>query len=375
MDEARARDTGRLALAVGAVAAGSAACLATFFVVGQPFGTINDIGNATAAVLSGWLAWRLRGQVRSRCAPVAVGAALVGAGISVVGSALVVSGTTGLLPRRARVEPRVRRHRRVARRREPERGRRDRCGHAALRRARARRRCADGRRHRGGAGDRAPPRRHGDRARRGSGSASSAGSGCTSSTRPGRSGWGSSRRGGPRRRRRGAGRIGGGPMTDWSLIALRIVHVGAAMVWFGGAIIGGFFLAPDGEGARSVRAAVHGSPHEAPSHGDLLPDRVGADDPRRRGALLAGLERARCRPGSRRPPGWPTRSAGSRRSWSFVGGIILVGPSIAEQTAVQNELAAGDGVPTATQRARLERADRRMQLANRFDLPLLLLAG
>ncbi len=54
---------------------------------------------------------------------------------------------------------------------------------------------------------------------------------------------------------------------------------------------------------------------------------------------------------------------------------MLIGPSIAEQTAVQNELASGDGVPTETQRQRLERAGRRMQLANRIDLPLLLLAG
>jgi hypothetical protein len=60
---------------------------------------------------------------------------------------------------------------------------------------------------------------------------------------------------------------------------------------------------------------------------------------------------------------------------AFVGGFVLIGPSIAEQTAVQNELASGDGVPTETQRQRLERAGRRMQLANRIDLPLLLLAG
>jgi uncharacterized membrane protein len=31
---------------------------------------------------------------------------------------------------------------------------------------------------------------------------------------------------------------------DWGLILLRIVHVGSAMTWFGGAIIGSFFLAP-----------------------------------------------------------------------------------------------------------------------------------
>jgi hypothetical protein len=34
-----------------------------------------------------------------------------------------------------------------------------------------------------------------------------------------------------------------------------------------------------------------------------------------------------------------------------------------------------DGVPTAAQRARLAWAERRMRLANRIDLPLLLLAG
>jgi uncharacterized membrane protein len=32
--------------------------------------------------------------------------------------------------------------------------------------------------------------------------------------------------------------------VDWWLILLRILHVGGAMMWFGGAIIGGFFLQP-----------------------------------------------------------------------------------------------------------------------------------
>ena len=74
MDELRARDTGRLALAIGAVAAGSAVCLATYFIVRGPFGTFNDIGNAATGVLSGWLAWRLRRHVEGRAASVAVGA-------------------------------------------------------------------------------------------------------------------------------------------------------------------------------------------------------------------------------------------------------------------------------------------------------------
>ncbi len=95
MNEGRHRDTGRLALAVGVCAAGSAVCLATFYAVQGPFGTINDIGNAAAGVLSAGLAWRLRRQIPGRVGGLAVGLAIVGAAITVAGSALVISGTTG----------------------------------------------------------------------------------------------------------------------------------------------------------------------------------------------------------------------------------------------------------------------------------------
>jgi hypothetical protein len=95
MNEARRHDTGRLALALGVVAIGSAACLATYSVVQGPFGTINDIGNAATGLLSAGLAWRLRRHISGGVANVSVGAALVGAAIAVAGSALVVSGTTG----------------------------------------------------------------------------------------------------------------------------------------------------------------------------------------------------------------------------------------------------------------------------------------
>jgi hypothetical protein len=97
MSETGAADTGRLALAVGAVAAGSVVCLATYFVVGGPFGTINDVGNAATGILSGLLAWGLRRQIPGRASDISVAAALVGAGLTVIGSALVVSGTTGFL--------------------------------------------------------------------------------------------------------------------------------------------------------------------------------------------------------------------------------------------------------------------------------------
>jgi hypothetical protein len=95
MDDGHTRDTGRLVVAVGVVAIGSAACLATFFAAGGPFGTLNDIGNATTGVLSAAVAWRMRSRIPGRLRGVGVGAALAGAAVTVIGSALVVSGTTG----------------------------------------------------------------------------------------------------------------------------------------------------------------------------------------------------------------------------------------------------------------------------------------
>ena len=97
MDDARTRDTGPVALAAGLVVVGSAACIATYFAVGGPFGTMNDVGNAAAGVLGGLLAWRLHRHVASRASAPAAGLAVIGAAVSVVGSALVVSGTTGWL--------------------------------------------------------------------------------------------------------------------------------------------------------------------------------------------------------------------------------------------------------------------------------------
>ena len=121
MNEVRDQDTGRLALAIGAVAVGSAACLATYFAVGGPFGTINDIGNAATGVLSAGLAWRLRRQIPGRAGDVAVGAAVAGAALTVGRFDARRLRHDRLVPRRARVERRVRGHRGVARGPEPER--------------------------------------------------------------------------------------------------------------------------------------------------------------------------------------------------------------------------------------------------------------
>jgi hypothetical protein len=95
MDDRQPRDSGRLALAVGAVAAGSALCLGTYFAVGGPFGAINDIANGATGVLSAALALRLRSRIDGRAGDSAVAMAVAGGVLTVAGSALVVSGTTG----------------------------------------------------------------------------------------------------------------------------------------------------------------------------------------------------------------------------------------------------------------------------------------
>jgi hypothetical protein len=84
-------------MAVGAVAAGSAICLATYFAVGGPFGTINDLGNAAIAVLSGALAWRVRNELSGSVRVGGLSAALAGASVAAIGSGLVLSGSTGFL--------------------------------------------------------------------------------------------------------------------------------------------------------------------------------------------------------------------------------------------------------------------------------------
>ncbi|NIK60006.1 hypothetical protein [Kribbella shirazensis] len=65
------------------------ACLILLYAVGEPFGLLNDVGNALLGLLSLALAWLLSGR------QVLVGVAAVGAALTVVGTILVVSGITG----------------------------------------------------------------------------------------------------------------------------------------------------------------------------------------------------------------------------------------------------------------------------------------
>jgi hypothetical protein len=162
--------------------------------------------------------------------------------------------------------------------------------------------------------------------------------------------------------------------VDWLLLLLRIIHIGAAMSWFGGAIIGSFFLSPTAQALGPAGQPFMDQLMNRRKMGIFFP--IVAALTVLSGAALywrasAGLQLS-----------WITSLSGLAFTVgglaaiiSFVAGFILVGPSVAEQTAVRNELAQGDGVPTDTQLARLAHADRLMQLATRFDLPLILLAA
>ena len=161
---------------------------------------------------------------------------------------------------------------------------------------------------------------------------------------------------------------------DWWLLGLRVVHVGSAMIWFGGSIIGGFFLSP-------TVAALGDSAQPFMDHlmrrrrmGVLFP--IVAALTVLAGAALywrdsRGLEWSWITS----PTGLAYTLGGAAAIASFVLGFILVAPSIGLQTAVRNELAVTGGPPSADQLARLARADRLMRLATRVDLPLILFAG
>jgi uncharacterized membrane protein len=161
---------------------------------------------------------------------------------------------------------------------------------------------------------------------------------------------------------------------EWWLILLRIVHIGAAMVWFGGAIIGGFFLQP---AARELGSAGQPFMHEVMNRrrmGVFFPIVAAL-------TILAGAALYWIDSGGL-SVAWITTPTGIGFTVgaiaaiaTFAGGLVLIGPSLADQTAVRDELAASGAAPTAAQRDRLARAERRMRLASRIDLPLILIAG
>ena len=162
-------------------------------------------------------------------------------------------------------------------------------------------------------------------------------------------------------------------MDIW-LILFRIIHVGAAMIWFGGAILSSFFLQPTVEAL-----GMKGQPFMEHL---MVRRRMGIMFPVVAGLTILSGAVLYWRDSNGLQGAWissPTGLAftigGLAAIAAFVLGGILIGPGIAGQTAVRGELAAGDGVPTPAQQERLARAEGKLKLAGRIDLPLLLLAG
>jgi hypothetical protein len=90
--------TGRVAIATGIVGLLALAFIILFFIVGQPFGALNDICIVITAILSGVLAWMLYPQYHAQSplqSQVALVVALIGALVVTVGSVLVIFGITG----------------------------------------------------------------------------------------------------------------------------------------------------------------------------------------------------------------------------------------------------------------------------------------
>ncbi|HYI67879.1 MAG TPA: hypothetical protein VEW95_13240 [Candidatus Limnocylindrales bacterium] len=161
---------------------------------------------------------------------------------------------------------------------------------------------------------------------------------------------------------------------DPLLILLRIVHVGAAMIWFGGAIVSSFFLQPTVEtlGAKAGPFMEHLMVRR--KMGVLFPVVAGL-------TILSGAA-LYWRDSNGLNGAWITSATGLAFTIgglaaiiAFVLGGILIGPGIAEQTAVRGELANSNGEPTPEQRDRLARAEGKLKLAGRIDLPLLILAA
>ena len=161
---------------------------------------------------------------------------------------------------------------------------------------------------------------------------------------------------------------------DWWLIVLRVLHVVPAMLWLGGAVIGGFFLQP--------AAAALGPTGQSFMEYLIKRRRMGIFFPIVAtltilgGAALYWVDSGGLQPAwITSPTGLAFTIGGVAALAAYLGGLVLIGPGIAEQNAVQAELARGDGVPTEDQRRRLARAEGRQRLASRVDMPLLLLAG
>ena len=161
---------------------------------------------------------------------------------------------------------------------------------------------------------------------------------------------------------------------DVVLILSRIIHVGGAMIWFGGAIVSSFFLQPT--------VAALGMQAQPFIEHLMVRRRMGVMFPIVAGLTILSGAVLYWRDSNGLQAAWITSPTGLAFTigglaaiGAFVLGGILIGPGVGEQAAVARELAESKAEPTPEQNARLARAAGKLKLAGRIDLPLLLLAG
>lgn len=89
---------GWLALAVGIVTIVGLIFLAVFFIIGQPWGSLNDAFIGLQAILSAILMWQLNRYFKTQTSWLSLAGLIIagiGALVATVGSVLVISGVTG----------------------------------------------------------------------------------------------------------------------------------------------------------------------------------------------------------------------------------------------------------------------------------------
>lgn len=157
---------------------------------------------------------------------------------------------------------------------------------------------------------------------------------------------------------------------DWLVIVLRILHIGAAVGWVGGAAVFSFFVEPTlnalGPDAERVTGELIQRRRLPRYFGILSTTAVLA------GAVLYWIDSQGLQ------ASWITSPTGLAFTISAVaaiaawlGGGALLGPAVKNVAAIGAEMRAAGGPPSAELMARMHAAQERVRQIGLFDLALL----
>jgi uncharacterized membrane protein len=161
--------------------------------------------------------------------------------------------------------------------------------------------------------------------------------------------------------------------VDWLLIAVRILHIGAAVGWVGGAALFSFFVEPTlnaiGPDAEKVTGELI-QRRKLPRYFAILSTTTVLA-----GAVLYWIDSGGLQ------LSWITSPTGLAFTISalaaiaaWLGGGALLSPAVKNVAAVGTELRAAGGPPSAELMARMHAAQERVRQIGLFDLGLLIIA-